>query len=114
MTNPAIPAVDILRHESLVIHAFTAGAIGVITLGMMSRVTLGHTGRAMQSHIVMTLAFVVINLAAVVRVFFPMLMPTQTLNWIELSGSLWALAFLLFVLIQGPMLIKARVDGRPG
>lgn len=114
MINPAIPAVDILRHQSLVIHAFTAGAIGVITLGMMSRVTLGHTGREMQSHIIMTIAFVVINLAVVVRVFFPVFAPEMTLNWIELSGVLWALAFLLFVIIQGPMLYKARVDGRPG
>ncbi|MDH5184483.1 MAG: NnrS family protein [Gammaproteobacteria bacterium] len=114
MVNPAIPAVDVLRHQSLVIHAFTAGAIGVITLGMMSRVTLGHTGRAMQSHTVMTGAFVLINLAVVVRVFFPMFEPAMTLNWIELSGGLWALAFFLFLLIQGPMLLKARVDGRPG
>ena len=114
MTNPALPAVDVLRHQSLVIHAFTAGAIGVITLGMMSRVTLGHTGRAMQSHRVMNIAFAVINLAVVVRVFLPMFAPTLTLSWIELSGGLWALAFLLFLIIQGPMLIKARVDGRPG
>lgn len=114
MSNPALPAVDVLRHQSLVIHAFTAGAIGVITLGMMSRVTLGHTGRAMQSHIVMNAAFALINLAVVVRVFLPMFMPSLTLNWIELSGGLWALAFFLFLIIQGPMLIKARVDGRAG
>lgn len=114
MTNLAIPAVDVLRHQSLVIHAFTAGAIGVITLGMMSRVTLGHTGREMKSHPAMTSAFVVINLAVVVRVFFPMFAPTMTLNWIELSGGLWSMAFFLFLLIQGPMLVKARVDGRPG
>ena len=32
----------------LSVHAFTVGGIGILTLGMMSRVTLGHTGHNVQ------------------------------------------------------------------
>ncbi|MGD8484371.1 MAG: NnrS family protein, partial [Thioalkalispiraceae bacterium] len=83
--------------ETLAIHAFTTGAIGVITIGMMARVTTGHTGREMKIHPVMSLGFVLINLAVVVRVFLPMLLAEHYLLWIQLSGILWVLGFLVFV-----------------
>jgi uncharacterized protein involved in response to NO len=100
--------------ETLAIHAFTTGAIGVITIGMMARVTTGHTGREMKIHPVMSLGFVLINLAVVVRVFLPMLLAEHYLLWIQLSGILWVLGFLLFVLVYLPMLLRPRVDGLPG
>ena len=39
---------------------------------MMSRVTLGHTGRLLQPPKTATIAFAVLNLAAIVRVLFPL------------------------------------------
>ena len=99
---------------SLAIHSFTAGAIGVMTLGMMARVSLGHTGREMRSHRLTDLAFVLINLAAASRVFLPLLAPALMLSAIKLAGVLWALAFTLFLIVYAPMLIRARVDGMPG
>jgi uncharacterized protein involved in response to NO len=100
--------------ETLAIHAFTTGAIGVITIGMMARVTTGHTGREMKIHPVMSLGFVLINLAVVVRVFLPMLLAEHYLLWIQLSGILWVLGFLVFVVVYLPVLLRPRVDGRPG
>ncbi|MBD3609315.1 MAG: NnrS family protein [Gammaproteobacteria bacterium] len=100
--------------ESLSIHAFTVGGIGVITLGMMARVALGHTGRMMESHRLINLAFLLVNVAAYVRVIMPLWMPQELLFWVQASGILWALAFTLFTIIYAPMLIKARVDGMPG
>ena len=35
----------------IALHAFSVGGIGMITLGMMSRVTLGHTGRNVFDHL---------------------------------------------------------------
>jgi len=99
---------------SIAIHAFTAGAIGTMTLGMMARVSLGHTGREMQSRRLTDLAFVLINLAALTRVFLPLAAPAMLLTAIKLAGVLWALAFTLFLIVYAPMLMRARVDGRPG
>jgi uncharacterized protein involved in response to NO len=102
-----------LMAPNVALHALTAGAIGVFTLGMMVRVTLGHTGRAMVSPPSMTAAFVAINLAALVRVAFPLLWPAQYNSWMLLSGLLWSSAFAAFLVVIGPMLLAARVDGRP-
>jgi uncharacterized protein involved in response to NO len=96
------------------LHALTAGGIGVFTLGMVARVTLGHTGRDMRASTATSLAFVIINLAALARVFPPLLWPGHYHLWLGISGGLWVLAFALFLGIYGPMLIQPRVDGRPG
>lgn len=98
----------------LTLHAFTAGAIGVMTIGMMARVSLGHSGREMRAAKVISLAFALANLAALVRVLLPIVMPNQYVNLVSLSGVLWMVAFLLFVYIYTPILIRPRVDGRPG
>ncbi len=97
-----------------VLHALTVGGIGVLTLGMMARVSLGHTGRAMRSSKWINLAFVLLNLAALSRVFGPLLLPSRYSMWIDLSGGLWILSFVIFAVVYIPILVRARVDGRPG
>ena len=102
-------------NESLfAFHAFTFGGIGIMTLGMMARVSIGHTGREMVLNNWMTLAFILINLAAVTRVILPMLMPDLYLFLIQFSGWLWVSAFIIFFVVYTPMWIRPRVDGRPG
>jgi uncharacterized protein involved in response to NO len=99
----------------LVLHAITLGGIGVLTLGMMSRVTLGHTGRDINAiGWWMPLAFVLLGLAAVVRVFLPMFDMAHYAVWIDMAGGLWMLAFLIFVVYYTPMFVRPRIDGRPG
>ncbi|MCF7991113.1 MAG: NnrS family protein [Thiohalocapsa sp.] len=95
------------------LHALTAGAIGVFTLGMMVRITLGHTGRAMRAPPLLVAAFIAVNAAAGVRVFLPLLWPGAYDVWMLLSGLLWVAAFGGFLAVQGPMLIRPRADGRP-
>jgi len=108
-----------LAHLDLVapfpsMHALTVGAIGIFTLGMMSRVTLGHTGRPMRAPTAVTAAFWTLNLAALTRVFGPLLWPAAYGTWLLVSGVLWTFAFGLFLWVHGPMLILPRADGRPG
>ncbi|TVT51427.1 MAG: NnrS family protein [Sedimenticola thiotaurini] len=95
-------------------HAITVGGIGVLTYGMMARVALGHTGRAIESSRLINGCFILLNLAAITRVFGPQLLPQQYTMWVHLSGGLWILSFLLFSIIYTPMLIKPRVDGKAG
>lgn len=95
-------------------HAFTVGGIGGITLGMMARVTLGHTGREMKLPRGMVSAFVLIFLAAGLRVLGPLLLPDAYPAWLVWAGIVWILAFGIFLVFYVPMLLRPRVDGRPG
>lgn len=95
-------------------HLLTVGAVGILTLGMMARVGLGHTGRTMRSATGMTVAFVLLNSAVVVRVFGPLLHAPWWWIWYTLSGLLWIVAFALFLWIYTPILLRPRVDGQPG
>lgn len=99
---------------NLSVHAFTVGVIGVLTLGMMARVSLGHTGRALEVSRGTAAAFVLLNAAAAVRIFLPWLFPEAYGGWIDAAALLWMLSFALFVFAFVPVLLKARVDGRPG
>ncbi len=99
---------------SLALHAFTVGGIGILTLGMMARVALGHTGRAMKASNAMALAFVLINLAALLRVLFPALLPAWYSGFISASTYCWLAAFSLFMFYYLPILSSARADRQPG
>ncbi len=96
------------------LHALTIGAVGVFTLGMMARVSLGHTGRAMVASRLTVMAFVALNLAAAVRVFAPLAWPSLYGYWLTASGTLWVLAFALFLWVYAPLLVSPRTDGQPG
>lgn len=99
---------------SLALHAFTVGGIGVLTLGMMARVALGHTGRILKASNVMAIAFVLINLAALLRVLFPALLPGWYSGLVVASTYSWLAAFSLFAYYYLPILASPRVDGQPG
>lgn len=95
-------------------HAFTVGGIGIMTLGMMARVSLGHTGRDMKINKWMILSFIIINIAAIVRVILPIFIQENYLLFIQVAGWMWTLAFVIFVVVYTPMWIRPRVDGREG
>ncbi len=103
-----------LINPALATHALTSACIGSMTLGMMARVALGHTGRVLGVASVMTWAFVLINLAGVSRVFLPLIIPGNYNEWVILAGVLWSLAFVIFVFSYAGMLLRPRIDGRPG
>lgn len=99
----------------LSVHAFTAGGIGLLTIGMMSRVSLGHTGRNIfEPPAIIFWAFVVLLLGVIVRVVLPLFNMDLYLYWVAISQVLWMLAFAIFVFVYAPMLLSARVDGRDG
>ena len=83
-------------------------------LGMMARVSLGHTGRMLKPAPLMTLAFVAVNLAALIRVALPLIFPTLYMQGLVASGLLWMAAFGLFAALYTPILLRPRVDGKAG
>lgn len=98
---------------SLSLHAFTLGGIGVLTLGMMARVSLGHTGRVLKASNAISIAFVLINISAFLRILMPLLLPDWYSQWVYFAALAWLAAFSLFVFIYSPVLNAPRVDGQP-
>ena len=50
------------------IHALTSGAITTMIIAIAGRAALGHTSRPLESHPVLTAAYVLITIAAICRV----------------------------------------------
>ena len=99
----------------LAVHAWTVGGIGMMSLGMMSRVTLGHTGRSiMVPPAGLTGMFSTLFLSACTRVLLPLMWGGLYTIWIALSQILWIAAFLMFLYIYRPMLVRPRIDGQGG
>jgi uncharacterized protein involved in response to NO len=93
----------------LAIHAFTVGGIGIITLGIMSRVALAHTGNNVyQPPGAIAYALAAILLSAVVRIILPLLDLWSYELLIGLSQGLWIVAFLIFITAYAPILIRAK------
>lgn len=99
----------------LSVHAFVFGGIGVLTMGMMARVSLGHTGRnVLEPPTGLTIAFAVLLCSALVRVIFPLIIPSEYGLWIALSQVGWILSFGMFLYLFSPVLTSPRIDGQPG
>jgi uncharacterized protein involved in response to NO len=99
---------------SFATHALTVGAIGGLTLGMMTRTARGHTGRPLEADGFEFTSFLLTQVAAIVRVFGGMASPVLYLASVQLSGLLWAAAFGLYAVRYWPILSRPRLDGKPG
>jgi uncharacterized protein involved in response to NO len=89
------------------LHAWTTGAVGVMTLAVMTRATRGHTGRDLTATWPTRIIYVAILAAALARVIAP-LMPEHYMRLLEVAAAGWIAAFGMFVLSYGPMLVSAR------
>jgi uncharacterized protein involved in response to NO len=89
------------------LHALTVGAIGTMTLAVMTRATLGHTGRPLAATSATAAIYALVTLAALLRVTAPLSGPYVILLT-TLAGATWTGAFALFVLYFGPMLLRPR------
>ena len=98
-----------LVSDSLAVHALTVGAIGGLTIGMMTRTARGHTGRPLQADGYELASYVMVQAAAIVRVLGGVVAPTLYLASVQLSGVLWAAAFGLYAVRYWPVLTRPPV-----
>ncbi|MDP2133988.1 MAG: NnrS family protein [Sulfuritalea sp.] len=89
--------------EAAWLHAFTVGSLGMMMLGLMTRVSLRHTGRPPVVPRVMLFAYAAMFLAAVLRVVAAV--GAQHTALIGVSTLLWAAAFALYLVHFAPILI---------
>lgn len=110
----ALSAILQLPHI-IVVHVFSLGGIGLITLSMMSRVTIGHTGRNVQRPRKFTVtAFGLLIAGTVFRALVPLVVSDYYLVWVGISQVLWISAFSIFLINYAPMLVQPRPDGKFG
>ncbi len=96
------------------IHGLTIGAIGTMTLAVMSRAILGHTGRPLRAAPATSAAYALISLAALLRIVMPVAAPGLYDLSVVASALAWAAAFALFSAVHLPMCLAPRSDGRAG
>ena len=102
----ALSALDLVA-PSAGIHAWTGGAIGSMTLGVMTRASLGHTGQALSAPIATQFVYAAIVVAALARVCAA-LEPANASPLLIVAGVAWTAAFLGFALAYAPLLCRIR------
>ncbi|WP_128291662.1 NnrS family protein [Afifella aestuarii] len=98
--------------QSAAIHALTAGAIGTMTLAIMTRASLGHTGRAIHADRWTRALYGAVSLGAVLRIAATFAIGLYA-ALITLGGLVWSLAFLAFALRYAPILWGRRRHATP-
>lgn len=90
------------------LHALGGGAIGVMTLSVMTRATLGHTGRELTANAAVSVMLLLVHLSALVRVAAPWLDGLYGYS-LMVSGGLWTAAFALFLWLYTLPLLRPRL-----
>jgi uncharacterized protein involved in response to NO len=86
------------------LHGITVGALGTLSLGMMTRVSLGHSGREIRANPALVAVFVLPTAAAALRLGF------GTAGW-TWAACVWVAAFLIWLIVMTPVLLRG-VPGR--
>ena len=88
------------------LHAWLAGAIGLMTLAVMTRASLGHSGRTLTASPGTVGIYALAVLAALARVYAGF--APSALWALHLGAAAWIGAFGGFVLLYGPLLVRPR------
>jgi len=93
------------------IHALTAGAMTTMILAVMSRASLGHTGRDLIASPATVASYACVTIGALLRVAASLGVGDYSLM-LDIAGTFWGLALLLFAVAYAPILWSARVGER--
>lgn len=86
------------------LHSWTAGAIGLMTLAVMTRASLGHTGRPLTATRGIQLIYLAVFVSALARIVAAFDIMREPL--LHLSATAWVLGFGGFAVIYTPMLTR--------
>jgi uncharacterized protein involved in response to NO len=87
------------------LHVFAVGAVGTMTLAVMTRASLGHTGRPTVASLRTAAALLAVVVAATARPFAE-LIPDGYHALLAVAGVAWITAFGLFLSEHGPKLMR--------
>ncbi len=90
------------------VHALTTGAVGVMTLAVMTRASLGHTGRPKHAGLMTVLAYIMVNLGAILRLWGP-ITEFPEIPMLSVAAVCWSGAYMVFVVAYGPILFGQNI-----
>ncbi len=99
-----------LTSEVSALHLIAIGAIGGMTMAVMTRAALGHSGRPLVVAKPIALAYLLIAAAALLRGFGLEAAPGSYYAVMFVSGGLWCAAFGLFLAVYWPILTRPRAN----
>jgi uncharacterized protein involved in response to NO len=89
------------------IHAWAGGAIGTMTLAVMTRASLGHTGHALSASYATQAIYAAVVIAACTRIAAA-IEPAYGLSLLCVAAAFWAVAFIGFGATYAPILVAAK------
>lgn len=92
--------------SSAVVHTWTGGAIGLMTLAVMTRTSLGHTGRPLVATTAICSLYLAIVLSALCRIAAALGIATDSL--LTFAAIAWVVGFSGFVIVYAPILLVRR------
>jgi uncharacterized protein involved in response to NO len=104
---------DMPRAAAAATHLWSVGAVGLMTLGVMTRATRGHTGRSLRAPPSTVVLYVAVLIAALARIA-ALYLPAQTAVLLSVAAASWVIAFTGFVLAYGWMLSTSRARDAAG
>ena len=99
--------------NNLYLHAFTLGSVGTFMLGIMTRAALGHTGRKLIATPIIVISYLLISLAALIRIVCPFF-PDLYSYGMGVAGLLWIISYVIYLSEYALILTSPRIDGQPG
>jgi uncharacterized protein involved in response to NO len=98
--------------QAAAVHVWTAGAIGLMTVGVMTRASRGHAGHPLEADGRTAMIYLALIGSVLLRVAAD-LMPHLRGALLDGAGLLWTVCFAGFVVFYGPMLLRAKKDAAP-
>jgi uncharacterized protein involved in response to NO len=102
-----------IRLGSAPLHALTMGFLGGMLFAMATRVICGHGGIALVADDFVWTLFWLLQVATLLRLASP-LWPAASGAMTTSSAVVWSFVWLIWAIRFLPVLLKPRVDGRPG
>ncbi|HEX7380984.1 MAG TPA: NnrS family protein [Nevskiaceae bacterium] len=89
------------RWEPATLGLITIGALGTLSLSMMTRLSQGRSRSWIRANGALVIAFLLPSLAAILWI-----VPFRVATWI--SAALWIIAWLIYLAVIGPLLIRGK------
>ena len=105
--------VDFDIPRTAAVHALTAGAMATMILAVMTRATLGHTARDIVAGPMTVAVYVLVTIGALLRVASALNLVDYRIG-MEIAGTLWGGALVLFLIVYTPILFGPRLGEKAG
>ncbi|HJV74303.1 MAG TPA: NnrS family protein [Noviherbaspirillum sp.] len=109
----ALAALSVVA-STVVFHALAVGSMAGLIIGMITRTALGHTGRPLEAGTSETIMYLLVEVGVITRLLANVEVMGLRSSMLVVAAACWGGAFLLYVTVYGPYLMRPRIDGREG